>query len=237
MTKLRSLDVAHQPRGAGDVPSGGIRLFADSAKEKLMGNGGKLVGRVLVALVVVSAIGLPCASIGQTATRYTATASTSEEYRVQPGDMLYISVWREETLQREVMVQPDGAIRFPLAGEVKAAGHTLAEIEAQLSKQLSKFIPDPVLSVSLLQSLGNRIYVVGRVNNPGEHALTGTINVMQAIALAGGMTPFAKKSKIKILRGQKGKQKTLMFNYKEVEKGENLRQNITLFPGDTVIVP
>jgi polysaccharide export outer membrane protein len=164
-------------------------------------------------------------------------SATAEEYRVQPGDMLFISVWREETLQREVMVQPDGAIRFPLAGQVRAAGRTLSEIEAQLRNQLSRFIPDPALSVSLLQSLGNRIYVVGRVNAPGEYALTGKINVVQALALAGGITPFARKTKIKIVRNENGKQKTLRFNYKEVEKGESLSQNVFLKPGDTVIVP
>jgi len=161
----------------------------------------------------------------------------SEEYRAQPGDQLFISVWREETLQRQVIVRPDGGIRFPLAGEVHAAGLSLAEIEAKLKEQLMTYIPDPAVSVSLLQSTGNRVYVLGKVNRPGEYVLPRNIDVMQALALAGGMTPFAKKSKIKILREEEGSKHAYLFNYTEAEKGERLNQNIMLAPGDTVVVP
>lgn len=163
--------------------------------------------------------------------------TVSKEYQVQPGDRLFISVWREETLQREVVVRPDGGIRFPLAGEIDAAGRSLAEIEARLKKQLVTYIPDPAVSVSLMQSTGNRIYVVGRVTLPGEYVLSRNIDVMQALALAGGMTPFAEKRDIKILRIEKGTQRVYHFNYKEIERGERLSQNFLLVPGDTVVVP
>lgn len=140
-------------------------------------------------------------------------------------------------MQREVIVQPDGRIRFPLAGEVKAAGLSLSEIEQRLKKNLSTYIPDPAISVSLIQSTGNRIYIIGRVNAPGEYVLSRDVDVLQAIALAGGVTPFAKKSKIKILRKEKGTQRVYYFNYKEVENGERASQNILLMPGDTIVVP
>lgn len=166
-----------------------------------------------------------------------APQTVSKEYRVQPGDRLFVSVWREESLQREVVVQPDGGIRFPLAGEVAAAELTLSEIEETLKGRLIKYIPEPAVSVSLMQSTGNRIYVLGRVNAPGEYVLPRNIDVMQALALAGGMTPFAKKDKIKVLREEKGSERAYHFNYAEVERGERLRQNITLIPGDTIVVP
>jgi len=203
-----------------------------------MGIDCKLLYRAFVASVVFSAVALVCACTQQATKQATAVSTVAAgEYHVQPGDVLFISVWREETLQREVVVQPDGVIRFPLAGEVNAKGLSLSEVEQRLANQLSKYIPDPALSVSLVQSLGNRVYVVGRVNKPGEYALSRDIDVMQALALAGGVTPFAKKSKIKILRAVKGKQEVLLFNYKEVESGERISQNIFLVPGDTVIVP
>jgi len=193
--------------------------------------------RCTIAAFVFLALALTTACATDIESGNPSTGTANPEYRVQPGDVLYISVWREETLQREVVVQPDGAIRFPLAGEVNATGLSLAEIEQRLKAQLSAYIPDPSISVSLLRSFGNRVYVIGRVTKPGEYVLSGSIDVMQALALAGGMTPFAKRNKIKILREENGKQSTFRFNYKEVEKGENLRQNILLMPGDTVVVP
>jgi polysaccharide export outer membrane protein len=166
-----------------------------------------------------------------------STMPTSEEYRVQPGDRLLVSVWREETLQREVVVQPDGGIRFPLAGQVNATGLSLAEIERQLTQNLTSYIPEPAVSVSLVQSAGNRVYVVGKVNNPGEYVLSRNIDVLQAIALAGGMTPFADKKNITILRENRGERRVHHFNYSEVSKGNKIEQNIQLMPGDTVVVP
>lgn len=197
----------------------------------------RIAYRCTLAALLAFALAVTAGCAADTKEGPPATVEANQEYRVQPGDMLFISVWREETLQREVTVQPDGAIRFPLAGQVDATGLSLAQIEQRLKTQLNSYIPDPAVSVTLLQSLGNRVYVVGRVNNPGEYALSRKIDVMQALALAGGMTPFAKKSKIKVLRGRKGKEEVLRFNYKEVEKGERLRQNVFLMPGDTVVVP
>ena len=136
-----------------------------------------------------------------------------------------------------MIVPPDGNIRFPLAGEVDTTGLSLAEIEKRLGKKLTEFIPDPSVSVSLMASTGNLIYVVGRVTAPGQYVLNRNIDVVQALALAGGMTPFAKKNGITILRVQGGKQSVFHFDYEEIEMGQRLSQNIPLMPGDTIVVP
>jgi polysaccharide export outer membrane protein len=190
-----------------------------------------------IAFIVGNVVGCASTGVEQPPTKSGSQPVASKKYRVQPGDTLFISVWREETLQREVVVPPDGRIRFPLAGEVNVTGLSLAEVERRLKENLSAYLPDPAISVSLIQASGNRIYVVGRVNAPGEYVLSRDIDVLQAIALAGGLTPFAKKKKIKILRKEKGNQRVFHFNYKELEKGRRVSQNMLLKPGDTIIVP
>jgi polysaccharide export outer membrane protein len=158
-------------------------------------------------------------------------------YRVQAGDSLAISVWKETDLQAEVIVRPDGGFSFPLAGDIAAADHTIDEIRAVLSDRLSKFITDPVVTVALKQTTGNRVYVVGKVNKPGEFLIAGPTDVMQAISLAGGATPFASLNDIRIIRRDEGEQKAIPFRYHDVEDGRRLEQNIVLHSGDTVVVP
>lgn len=161
----------------------------------------------------------------------------ASEYRIQPGDRLFISVWREEALQRPVLVGPDGSISFTLAGQIQGTGMSLKELEKELQKRLIKYIPEAAVSVSLVETLGNKIYIAGKVIRPGEYVISRPTNVMQAIALAGGITPFADKTNIKVLRAKNGNNQVYWFNYKQVANGENLSQNITLAPGDTVVVP
>lgn len=160
-----------------------------------------------------------------------------DTYIVQPGDVLTIAVWREKDLQSEVAVRPDGGINFPLAGDIVVAGKTIEQIQKDIAAKLTKYVPDPVVTVAVKQSQGNKIYVVGKVNKPGEFASNRTIDVMQALSMAGGPSPFAAVNKIKILRRVNGEQKTFLFKYSRVEKGEDLEQNIILQGGDVVIVP
>lgn len=160
-----------------------------------------------------------------------------DAYIVQPGDVLTISVWREKDLQGEVAVRPDGGINFPLAGDIVVAGKTIEQIQKDIAAKLTKYVPDPVVTATVKQSQGNKIYVVGKVNKPGEFASNRTIDVMQALSMAGGPNPFASVNKIKILRRVNGEQKTFMFKYSQVEKGKNLEQNIVLQGGDIVVVP
>ena len=164
--------------------------------------------------------------------------AASESYKVQPGDVLDISVWKEEELQKEVIVRPDGGISFPLAGDLQAADKSITQITNEITKKLEKYIPDPVVSVSALELAGNKIYVIGQVNAPGEYRATSYLDVIQAISMAGGVTPFAAVNKIKILRrNADGSLKVFHFKYAEVEKGDNLKQDMILQARDVVIVP
>ncbi len=101
-----------------------------------------------------------------------AQADTTQAYTIQPGDVLAITVWKEEDLQRQAVVLPDGKITFPLAGEIQAGGRDAETLRADISRRLSKYIPDPVVTVSVQELNGNRIYVIGKVNRPGEFAAT-----------------------------------------------------------------
>jgi polysaccharide export outer membrane protein len=161
----------------------------------------------------------------------------SLRYIVQPGDLLQISVWKEQDLQAEALVRPDGGFSFPLAGEMMGAGRTVAELRAELAKRIQKFVPDAVVTVSIKQPQGNRIYVLGKVNRAGEYVTSREIDVMQALSLAGGATPYASLNNIRVLRRTPQGQKSIPFRYEDVERGRHLEQNIVLQGGDVVVVP
>ena len=167
----------------------------------------------------------------------TGAQPTTGSYVIGPEDVLEISVWKEETLQREVLVRPDGWVTFPLIGDVKAAGRTPGQLTDEIRVRLTKYIPDPVVTVSVKIIAGNKVFVIGRVNKPGEYVIGRYIDVLQALALAGGLTPFAVEKKIRIVRKRNKKETVFLFNYAEVKKGKNLDQNIILQGGDVVVVP
>jgi polysaccharide export outer membrane protein len=158
-------------------------------------------------------------------------------YLVNPGDVLIISVWKEEDLQRQIIVRPDGSFSFPLTGDIVAKGRSIEEIRTAVGEQLEKFIPDPVVTVSVQELGGNIVYVIGQVNRPGPFQTGRRVDVMQALAMGGGTTTFAQLGGIKILRRVNGKQIAIPFDYKDIEKGKRLNQNILLEPGDVVVVP
>jgi polysaccharide export outer membrane protein len=160
-----------------------------------------------------------------------------DTYIVQPGDVLTISVWKEKDLQGEVAVRPDGGLNFPLTGEIVAAGKTIDQLKIDIATKLAKYVPDPVVTVMVKNSLGNKIYVIGKVNRPGEFVANRNMDVMQALSMAGGLNPYASENNIKILRRVNGEQKTFRFEYSRVEKGKDLEQNIILQGGDIVVVP
>ena len=158
-------------------------------------------------------------------------------YLIQPGDTLAITVWKEQELQGEVLVRPDGGLSFPLAGEIEAAGHTVDDIRKTLQARLAKYIPDPVVTVVVKTADGSRIFVVGKVNRPGDFPLYRPIDVMQALSLAGGTTPYADVNSIRVLRRVGDHQEIYRFRYDDVRRGKALAQNILLQSGDTVVVP
>jgi polysaccharide export outer membrane protein len=166
-----------------------------------------------------------------------AAQAEQASYVIQPGDVLQISVWKETDLQAEVLVRPDGGISFPLAGDLHVEGMTIAQITQALTERIQKYIPDPVVTVATKTIGGNHVYVVGKVNRPGDYPFSRPIDVMQALSMAGGATPFASLSDIRILRRDSGKQVAIKFNYNKVEDGKALDSNIALRSGDTVVVP
>jgi polysaccharide biosynthesis/export protein len=182
--------------------------------------------RMLAGLVLVAA-----ASLNSFA------ADEPAPYRIQPGDVLAVSVWKEEELQAEIIVRPDGGVSFPLSGDMPAAGGTVEDLRRRIDERLRKYIPDPVVTVAVKAVSGNRVYVVGKVNRPGEFLLSRPLDVMQALALAGGATPFADVNEIRILRREGQRQVALRFRYTDAERGRELDRNIVLQSGDTVVVP
>ncbi len=186
--------------------------------------------KILVAALLAV---LPMAAVAQNP----ATPPMDESsYTLNAGDVLDISVWREDDLQRQVLVLPDGTISFPLAGQIDAAGRTTEDVQLAISDRLEKYIPGAVVTVSVLNVSGNKIYVIGAVNNPGEFQVTRSIDVMQALSLAGGLTPFAGEDSIRILRRENGADTSYPFYYSDVKRGEKLDMNIKLKSGDVIVV-
>jgi polysaccharide export outer membrane protein len=163
--------------------------------------------------------------------------AVSSGYRLQPGDLLQVVVWKETDLQSEVLIRPDGGISFALAGDIQAAGRTTAELRAEMETRVRKLIPDAVVTVSVKAPNGNRVFVIGKVNRPGDFPLLRPTDVMQALSLAGGATPFASTDRIRVLHRDGSRQTSMRFRYSDVARGRNLDQNILLQSGDTVIVP
>jgi polysaccharide export outer membrane protein len=176
-------------------------------------------------------LGILCLAMGGVA------AAQEVGYTVKPGDTLQISVWKEPELQGPVLVTPDGAFAFPLVGQVDARGKTVSELQQIVMAALQKYIADPVVTVSVQDIKGNKIYVIGQVNRSGEFIINHRIDVMQALSMAGGTTPFASLANVLILRRSGAKQEALRFDYTDVAKGRNLEQNIELRSGDVVVVP
>jgi polysaccharide export outer membrane protein len=186
--------------------------------------------RVLQRLLIVS-----LAVLGSSAV--IALGETSEGYRLQPGDLLQVVVWKETDLQNEVLIRPDGGISFALAGDMQAAGLTTDELRAEIQLRVRKLVPGAVVTVSVKAPNGNRVFVIGKVNHPGDFPLLRPIDVLQAISLAGGLTPFASVDSIRVLRREGPQQSSLRFRYNDVAHGRHLEQNVLLQSGDTVIVP
>jgi polysaccharide export outer membrane protein len=173
----------------------------------------------------------------QGSARVAAAGNPTAGYEVQPGDVLQVSVWKEPDLSQQVLVRPDGGFSFPLAGDVNALGRTVEQLRLELTERLAKFIPDLVVTVAVQEINGNKVYVIGQVNEPGEFIVNPRVDVMQALSLAGGTTAFASPNDIFVLRREGGAQRRLPFNFGDVVRGKQLEQNVVLRSGDVVVVP
>jgi len=191
----------------------------------------RLLSQALICLVAVAAFG-PASAL-----------ANDGGYRINGGDMLHISVYGEQNLNQDVPVQPDGGIAFPLVGNLNVRGMTLKDLQTKVANTLreSQYFPnltDNEVTVSMVKASGNSVSVVGQVKQPGTFAYDTQLDVMQALSLAGGLTPFASKSKIKILRRDpQGIQTAILFDYSDIEDGQHLDKNIILQGGDVVVVP
>ncbi len=171
----------------------------------------------------------------------------AQSYKLRSGDRLDVSVWQDDKLHRVVVVQPDGRISFPLAGHMRAAGSSLVALEAKLKKRLQKFYAETLdVTVSLTlaykdetedEVLPDVVYVTGEVNKPGPFEMKKPTTVLQALAWSGGLGPFAAKKRIQIRRMIDGEYELFTFDYKAVERGYYLEDNIYLKDGDVIVVP
>lgn len=165
------------------------------------------------------------------------TSAAEANYLLGPEDVLKVAVWKDEHLTQETVVRPDGMITFPLIGDVSAAGRTAEDVRNEIAKRLTKYLPNPNVTVTVLKVLSNRIYVLGRVNKPGEYLVGHYTDVLQALSMAGGLTPYAAENDIKIMRRSEGTQQVFRFRYGDMQKEKDLQQNILLQRGDVVMVP
>lgn len=216
----------------------------------------KIVILMIVAMFGVSSLVLSCAgnaeaetlaaapvlsggtaSDATTATPFPAMASPEAEYLIGPGDVLDISVWKDEALTRSCVVRPDGVFSFPLIGDVQAAERTAAQIKDEMEKKLDRYVPGVTLSLEVRQVNSLIIYVIGKVNVPGRFVMNTNVDVLQALATAGGLNVYAKRNKIKIFRQGKNETAIFPFEYDLVVDGKRLEQNIRLKRGDVVVIP
>jgi len=166
-----------------------------------------------------------------------AAATTDNDYKIGPQDVIRIDVWKEPDISRTIPVRPDGKISLPLLNDVQASGFTALQLAASLRESLSKYLNNPQVTVTVTEINSRRVYLTGEIARPGALPLLPNMTVLQALASGGGFTQFAKLKNIYVLRTENGKQVKHPFNYKEVVKGNLAEQNIQLQPGDVIVVP
>ena len=191
-----------------------------------------------VAVLVWFVNGVTLAA-GQTVTTRVETSKPSDngDYRIGPEDVLQIIVWKNDTLSRSVSVRPDGKISLPLLDDVQAAGHTTGELRDLLTKRLADYVAAPEVSVIVTDVRSMKVSVIGEVPKPGRYELKSQTTVLDVLALAGGFSQFASRSRIVILRPDGQKMTRIPFNYNKVISAGGEAENFYLQPGDIVVVP
>jgi polysaccharide biosynthesis/export protein len=164
-------------------------------------------------------------------------AADSNQYVIGAEDVLYIHIWKEETLSRTVPVRMDGKISIPLIDEVQAAGFTPLQLKEMLTGKFKIFIDNPTISVIVMESNSCRVFVSGQVKTPGVYRIRSETSLMQIIPMAGGFTDWANQKNILIIRKESGKEKRITVNYKRIVDGKETLSNSILKSGDTIIVP
>jgi polysaccharide export outer membrane protein len=158
-------------------------------------------------------------------------------YLIGPDDLLSIVFWRDKDMSADVVVRPDGKISLPLLNDIQAAGLTPEQLRVRLTEAAGKLLAEPSATVVVKEIHSRKVFITGNVGKPGTYPLSGDMNVLQLIALAGGLAEYADAKNIVIMRNEGGQAQAFKFNYKDVVKQKNVQQNILLKPGDTVVVP
>jgi polysaccharide biosynthesis/export protein len=198
--------------------------------------------RCFFSLVMIVILMAGCSSTPQKPVTMADAAKmaqeASAEYKLGHSDILEVTVYGEESLNRSgLVVRPDGKISFPLIGDLEVGGLTTTQAKEALEEKLREYIPGAVAAISVMQLGSLQYYVVGKVNRPGMYNVSKQLTVLQALAMAGGLTPFADESKILVLRNVGAETMHLPFNYKKITRGENIEENYILQRGDVVVVP
>ena len=200
-----------------------------------------------IASLLVVALAAP--AFGQAPTQPPSAAATSApsgtapqlnlppDYVIGPDDVLGIVYWKDKDMTTDAHVRPDGRIALPLLNDVQAAGLTPEQLREKLTEESKKYMEDPSITVLVRQINSRKAFITGEVNKPGPYPLITPTSVMQLIAMAGGLKEYANGKGIIIMRTENGRPISLKFNYKDVIAGKNLKQNVELKPGDTVVVP
>ncbi|MBV8729163.1 MAG: polysaccharide biosynthesis/export family protein [Acidobacteriia bacterium] len=193
---------------------------------------------LLIYMTLAAAVSAQSGGKDRLATQGTANAAVSEEYRIGEGDILQISVWGEPAASvPSVVVRPDGKISMPLLKDVQVAGLTPAQAEKAITDGLADMIKAANVTVMVAQINSKKVYLLGAVKKEGTIPYSYRMTVMQALSESGGLTDYAKRKKIYIIRNENGRESRLPFNYDAVVKGERMELNIALLPGDTIVVP
>jgi polysaccharide biosynthesis/export protein len=179
----------------------------------------------------------PAATAAASASARSAEVVVPPGYVIGPDDLLSIVYWKDKDMSSESQVRPDGKISLPLINEITAAGLTPEQLRQQITEESKRFMEDASVTVVVRQINSRKVFITGEVNKPGPYPLTGPTSVMQLIATAGGLREYANSKKIVIMRTENGQPVSLPFNYPAVTSGKNLKQNVELRPGDTVVVP
>jgi polysaccharide biosynthesis/export protein len=175
----------------------------------------------------------------QPGTPIAGTITPPSDYVIGPEDVLAVRFWREDTISGDFVVRPDGKISMLLVNDIQAAGLTPDELRVAVTKAASKlFTEEPTVFIGVKQINSRRVYIQGGVGKPGPYPLNSALTIAQLFAMAGGLSEYADKEHIQVLRTEKGVQRSLIVNYKDLAKGKNLaKNNIELRVGDTIIVP
>ena len=182
-------------------------------------------------------IGVPAAAPRAAGLGPVAAITLPPEFVIGPNDTLSVLFWRDKDMSADVVVRPDGNITLPLLNDIQAAGLTPDQLRERILVEARRYIEDPSPTVVVKEINSRKMFITGMVEKPGPYPITGPTTVLQLIAIAGGLKEFADGKNILVMRNDGGRQVAYSFDYKELLKGKNLRQNIELKPGDTVVVP